>query len=144
MAESILWYQSPNVNEEDKLYVDGAQVDLKGNTNPYFLEFMNLAELTKEHPAPWCGFIDKTFVIKGFFKTKDDYGRKTAFLFGCNLSNYKEELNNILNSIGMELDSPSMEKLNHVINPHKKKVIFFVATVVIFLILIAIVYGTRQ
>lgn len=145
MAQSILWYQSPNINEEDKLYADGTLVDQQSKDCHYFFDKLHtLADKTKEHRAPWCGFVDSTFVMKGFFETKDEYGRNTAFIFACNLNDYKDELNDTLKSIGMELDSMSIEKVNNVKKPISKKIIIGIIIAIVLIILSVIVYGTGK
>lgn len=146
MAKSILWYQSTNINDEDKLYADGTLVDLQSKDYHYFFDKLhNLVDKTNEHRAPWCGLVGSTFVMKGFFKTKDEYGRNTAFLFACNLNNYKEELFNALKSIGMELDTMSIEKIHKVKKPISKKIILGITIIAIVLIILSvIIYGTGK
>lgn len=144
MISNLLWYQSPKKNEEDRLYVDGTPV--KPGTRErveLFGKLKKLADKAVRYKAPWCGFVGGTFFMKGFFAKKDDYGRKTAFMFATEAKDYETILKKVVSSIGMDMDTQSVESLSHARKPVGNAIVIALITAII-IIIAAIIYGTRN
>lgn len=144
MMNNLLWYQSPKRNGEGILYVGGVLIKHgDGKRSELFDKLRILAKRVSKHSSPWCGYVGKTFFMKGFFTQKDDLGRYTPFMFATEDDNYKETLNKAMTVAGMKMENRSIEVLNATKRPIKGILIgAMVAAILIIITLIA--YGTRN
>lgn len=143
MMNNLLWYQSPKRNGEGILYVGGVLIKHgDGKRSELFDKLRILAKRVSKHSSPWCGYVGKTFFMKGFFTQKDDLGRYTPFMFATEDDN-KETLNKAMTVAGMKMENRSIEVLNATKRPIKGILIgAMVAAILIIITLIA--YGTRN
>lgn len=144
MLNNMLWYQSPKRNGEGILYVGGVLIDQgDGKRSELFDKLRILAKRVSRYNSPWCGYVGKTFFMKGFFTQKDDLGRYTPFMFATEDGNYKEILQKAVIVTGMKMESRTIEALNATKRPIKG--IFIGAMVAAILIIITLIaYGTRN
>lgn len=140
--KSLLWYQSPQEDQEDVILVDGVALDTgDAKRNEAFASLMNVANKVLKHPTPWCGFVKGIFFMKGYLNIKDQYGRMTAFMFATKSKNYKRVLGSALLTLGFRMDRTSVAVLRKAESKTIKKVLVAIAVITLIILISLIAYG---
>lgn len=145
MENSLFWYQSPHMNTDDMLFVDGKAVELGKDTRTEAMrEIRKISNKVSKYKAPWCGFVNGLFFMKGFFKQKDDYGRNMAFMFYTPSKDYKNELAKTVSTLGFDMEDDSHDMLVNHKNFPTKKITTTLLIISLLIIITLLIYGTRN
>lgn len=142
MNKSILWYQHPDANSDDVMFLNGKKMEQKPDERRNFQIVSSLANMVIRKATPWCGKVNGHFFMKGYLDLYDKSGRQMCFLYATDSNDILSALHAELAAAGVSLTKETKLCLSRY--NHKNRVgIWTIAIVaaIVALMVLAIVSG---
>ena len=142
MAFNILWYQSEKLNNTDVVSLNGQILPEGVDNNSCFRRLKEISDKAIAHKTPWCGRVNGTYFVKGWFDSVDEDGRQMAFMFISEEKDGRDALMRELSSIGYSMEPDTQECVNK--SSSKKiygKYAILLAIIIIIILTIIVAYG---